>query len=595
MLRVPFILVWNLLKFLSFLLKSFFFRLSHFLTRNKRKWVHLKLPPRQPFALFTGWAARLQDKHSYLELRAAIERLSKAPHLEGVLITADNLTVGPAQAADLRALIRRLQNAGKSVLFHTHSIMGRDFDLAMAADKILMTPGGRFYVFGLRFENYFAAPLLDKLGVAAQFVHIGPFKTAAHRFIHDRSTLPLNLMMNQLLEGLTKEREARIQTDRPEALEYLDQAFSLMPLTDRQALFLRFIDAPLQRRLIRRWIEEGEDFLDSPRELFIEPDGQERANRELPRVAITDAFAYVDSIPAYHWTPIRGASPIIATVDLSGMIVMSGIELPGQTSATIDPDQVLPLLHRLATNPRVAAVILYINSPGGNALASELLWDGIRRLNTRKPTIAYLNDVAASGGYYMAVGTDHIICHPETITGSIGVIAGKLSFPGLLDKLGVVHESIQHHDTSQFLSPATPLSEDVLQNLRSDARSFYRQFLRRVGQARQLPRRRLHRYARGRVYTGRDAHRRGLVDHLGGFDDALALAKELAGLPDDTPLIHFHHRKITLASLLKGTAATSPLLVELPTQAQELRLLHALLRQDPLLAWNPIHRIGVTP
>jgi len=273
-------------------------------------------------------------------------------------------------------------------------------------------------------------------------------------------------------------------------------------------------------------------------------------------------------------------------MDLSGMIVMGGTELPGQSAASVDPAEVVPKLNALRLNRRVRAVVLHINSPGGSALASEILWAAIERLRRVKPVIAYCSDVAASGGYYMAVACDKIICQPETVTGSIGVIAGKIALPGVFEKLHLNVEHREHDPVSRFQSLASPLPPRALANLQYDARAFYRMFLRRVGHARQIPRRRLHRYARGRVYTGLDALERGLVDELGGFERAFQLACQMAELsPERSKLRFAAHRRVSLPSLLRRQLrAELPALSTLDT----LRNATHLLRHEQLLALCPL-------
>ncbi len=599
MLRAPFALIWNLFKLLSYVIRSFFFRLGHFLTRKKRKWVRLRLPKRIRFGPPAGLATYFQDKVSYVELREHIDVVADDPRIEGVVVTADHLLHGAGRTADLRALIERLREAGKSIVFHSHTIHSRDYDLAVAADDVLMTPGGRFYMFGQRFEQFFAASLLEKLGVVAQFVHIGPFKGAAHRFIHRESTPPLRLMMNQIVDGLSEIREERICQSRKLDKELLSETFSRMPLDDREAAARGLIDARIHRRHVARWIKKGEKFVDNPA-LADHVVGTEEAKKttddDVPApaeedegrdVSIKDAVKYADSHPGpVPWTPLFRARPQIAVLDLSGMIVMPEMEIPGQSLATIDPTEVLPVLRQLAADRRIGAVVLHINSPGGSALASELIWDGIRRLRYEKPTVAYCSDIAGSGGYYLAVAADRIVCQPETITGSIGVVAGKFSFPGTLEKLEVGSEAFYRHDTSTFQSITEPLTEEVMENLRRDARSFYRQFLRRVGDSRHLPHRRLHRYARGRIYTGIDAARRHLVDDLGSFEDACAIARSLAEpeLPESTPVKFHAHRSVNLSTLIRQSATTPSLWTETMANTQ---LLHKLVQRDPLLALMP--------
>ncbi len=596
MLRAPFALVWNLLKLLSFALKTFFFRLGHFLTRKRRKWVRLKLPRRFLIGPPTGLAQYFQDTPSYLELRDIVETIADDERIEGVVIVADHVMLGGGRTADLRALLERLRQSGKSIIFHSHTVMGRQYDLAVAADQVVMTPGGRFYYFGHRFEQFFAGALLDRLGVAAQFVHIGPFKGAAHRFFKSEATPPLRLMMEQMVEGLSELREERIATRRGITAPTMSRAFERMPLDDRQAEAMGLIDGRIHRRFLRRWIEEGPDFVDTPafprrdddEKDKLEGEGKkgEEKNEKRQAVSLKDATDYAEASPTYNWTPLFRRPRVIAVVDLSGMIVMPNMEIPGHSAATIDPSEVLPVLRQLASNRRVASVLLHINSPGGSALASEMVWDGIRRLRCEKPTVAYCSDVAGSGGYYLAVGADQIVCHQETIMGSIGVIAGKFSFPGTLERFDITAEAFARHETSQFESLAQPLSEQVLDNLQRDARSFYRQFLRRVGDARKIPRRRLHRYARGRIYTGADAHRRHLVDHLGNFDDALEILRSLSdpALPKDTTVQFAPHRKISLGALIRQSAKSPSFWTG---AVGDLKLVHALAKRDPLLALMP--------
>ncbi len=613
MLRAPFVLIWNLLKLIGFVLKWPLVALGNFLTRKQRKWVRLKLPSRLQFGPLGGLAAHFQDKLSYLEIRAGVDMIIEDDRIEGVVVTADRLIHGPARTGDLRRMLQRLRDAGKKVIFHTHNIHGADYDLATGADEVLMSPGGRFYLFGERFEQYFASEMLDKLGVAAQFVHIGPYKTASHRFTRRQSTSAQRLMMNQVVDSMATVRERRIADRRGLSPGEIEHCFDRMPLDDRQAVAFGLVDGRIHRRFLVRWIDEGGDFIDTPpppdanqpratpeppalstpgehpEEPPAQPKGEPEDEEASKIVNIRNIDSYIDGSFSYRWTPLFRRRRTVAVLDLSGMIVMPGMELPGPSLATIDPSEVLPVLRKIAADRRIGAVVLHVNSPGGHAFASELIWDGIRRLRYAKPVLAYCSDVAASGGYYIACGADRIICHPDTITGSIGVIAGKFSLPGTLDKIGINSESFQRHDTSLFETLAEPLSEKVLENLQRDARSFYRQFLRRVGDARQLPRRRLHRYARGRIYTGVDAHSRFLVDHLGGFDDALAIARSLAEpqLDDTTPVKFYQHRKVSLPALLRQSASAPSAASLLPDHLTDLKLLHDMADHHPLLALMP--------
>jgi protease-4 len=225
---------------------------------------------------------------------------------------------------------------------------------------------------------------------------------------------------------------------------------------------------------------------------------------------------------------------------------------------SIRPEPTLDALERAAKDPRVAGILLHVNSPGGSALASDEIWDALRRARAKKPIVCYCSDIAASGGYYIAVGCDHIVCRPETLTGSIGVITGTFSVAGALDKLDLHVDSIYDDEVTAFNSIYAPLDDTSMARLREDARTFYRRFLDRVGMARGLPRRRLHRYARGRVYTGREAYQRGLVDQLGGFEDAVAeLARRVDLDPATTDLTYVPVGKPSLRDLVTGQVSAA--------------------------------------
>ena len=224
----------------------------------------------------------------------------------------------------------------------------------------------------------------------------------------------------------------------------------------------------------------------------------------------------------------------------------------------IRPKPVLAALQRAVNDPRVAGILLHVNSPGGSALASDIIWDALRRARARKPIVCYCSDVAASGGYYIAVGCDHIVCRPETLTGSIGVISGTFSVGQVLEKVGVHVDSVYDDDVTSFNSIYAPLDDQTMARLREDARAFYRRFLDRVGAARGLARRRLHRYARGRVYSGREAYQRGLVDQLGGFEDAVAeLARRVDLDPAAVTLSYVPVGKPSLRDVLTGQVSAA--------------------------------------
>ncbi len=606
MLRAPFALLFNLLKLLRFLWARFWialFSLFGLLSRRKRKFVTIKLESNYAFGPGRGLAALFQSDTTFLEFRHAIKRLAQDKTLEGVIILIDNFSMGPARTEDFRELFSELRNAGKRVIFHFQNATFRDYALATVGDEILVTPAGRLYMFGLRFEQYFAADLLERIGVAVQFVHIGPFKTASHRFIHSKMPPPQHLMMQNLFKSLTTQYEHQITTARNIETSALRAALHDMPIDTRDAMRHRLIDGECFRQHMSYWLVHGPNSVSMPD--LTRPQTQEPSPTPIDEAASEVQLYPIESylralVPFPTWTPLFRSTKRLAVLDLTGMIVMPEMQLPGSSTTTINPTEIVPRLRQLKKDPNTLGVLLHINSPGGSALASDLLWQAIQDLRSKKPVVAYCSDVAASGGYYLAVAADEIICRPQTITGSIGVIAGKMSFPGTLKKTHINVESIYEDDTTSFSSITTALSPHAMENLQTDARSFYRRFLQRVGQARNLSKRRLHRYARGRVYTGEDAIRRDLVDHLGGFELAVEqLARRCHTNLQSTPLEFVSHRHQTIKTLVRSSIVHAPhsnLLTALAPQLEttplhknlnDLATATALLHQEPVLAWMP--------
>jgi protease IV len=594
MLRAPFVLLLNLLSLLRYLWSSFWFKLGYFFRRKKKLYVVVKLESSYAFGPKTGLARFFQQKPSFLELRAALERLGDDDTVDGVIVMPESTAMGFGQLAQIGEMLDALREGGKHVVGHAQMPLTRDYLLLTSADHILMSPAGRLYSFGPRFDQHFAREALDKVGVVPQFIHIGEFKTASHRFLHTEMTPAQRLMMENLHQSLTGVLGERVASRRGLSAEQADALFAEAPLDTRRAWRRGLVDAEAFRETLRRWLDHREEAatvgpLDTPSTRDEEQRDEPKAEAAPaePESIVRDASNYLDSTPEpFRWRPLFRPRRRLAVLDLSGMIVMPNMSVPGRSSLVIDPHELVPELRRVRDNPAYAGAVLHINSPGGSALASDIIWHAIEQLRRVKPVVAQCSDVVGSGGYYLAVGADQIVCQPQTLTGSIGVITGKVSAPGVPQKLGLNTESIYEHEADTFTSLTRPLSDQMIERMTDDARNFYRRFLQRVGQARKLPRRRLHRYARGRVYLGEAAQRRGLVDHIGGFDTAVAKLGELCKIdPDDANIAYISHRKENLKHALAGSVQASlPGWLE---EAFEPALLAAMLRRDPVLALMP--------
>jgi protease-4 len=576
MLRAPFVLLLNLLGMIRWAVGRAIYLIARAFEK-RRRYVKLELDGGYPFGHPRGLSRYFRTQATFFDLREDIKMLRRDPDVDGVVIRTGQTSLGPARDAQLVAMLDDLRESGKHVVAHADMVQTRHYLEATAADDIVITPAGRLYTFGPRFEQYFLADAFERHGIHAQFIHIGQFKVSANMFVQPSMPDPQREMLGSIREGLEQKWLTRVAERRRMPRENARKLFDRAPVDIRTARTEGLIDGEVFDGDLDRWVPNPGEHRHLPSR---EPD---RAD-----VVVLKSSDWKSSRPRpFRWRPLLRKRRHFALVDLSGFIVMPGMTFPG-SSVVIDPDEVIPVLRSLAQNRRVPGVILHINSQGGSALASDMIWKAIRDLSRRKPVVAYCTDVAASGGYYLAVGADRIVCHPETVTGSIGVITGKFSAGDAAGRFGVNTQALSGDDGSELLSLVEPLGERVLQNLEADSRSFYRRFLQRVGQARHIKPRRLHRYARGRVYLGEQAIERDLVDDLGGFEAAVEhlrqiCAEEDIAVPDDVEVKFVAHRKQSLKDAFTRNAVHAAGL----HAVLEPLAVAALLRRDPTLALLP--------
>jgi protease-4 len=475
--------------------------LGHRLRRPKASWVELRLGPQivalQPPA---GRLARLAaawrgPQPSSLE---AIERLVDAlvddPRVDGLLLVMGALHSGWASLEGVREQLLRLRAAGKQVLAYLpHGGGHRELFVALAADRIAASPRARLSLPGVAAEAFYIQPLLERLGVHVEVLAQGQYKTAAERATRDSMSEPQREQVSALLRAVH---------------EALDAALSARPGLDGAARAALLQRGPLSAA-------------------------------EAQAAGILDAVCYEDELAALLWpgrtpapTPVRAApylawrrarlwkavrtEPYIAVVPVHGMIGGRGAD------PRSDMEQRLTAaLRGVATDRRAAGVVLHIDSPGGSALVSDLLHREVIRLAADKPVVACFGEVAASGGYYLAAGAHRIVGRPLAVTGSIGVILVKPEIAALLERVGVRSQVVKLGPHADMMSIARPLDAAERSLLERDAHDFYTAFLQVVADGRQRPVAEIEPLAGGRVWSGRDAHARGLVDVLGGMPQAL--------------------------------------------------------------------------
>jgi protease-4 len=561
-LRSPFYLIRNLFAALLHVWHRCLYIVARWLRKDTATYVTLELQQEYPFGPAKGIARYFQQDISWMELRELLDSIKESPEIDGLIVETDALQLGMGRASSIRDMIDEVRTSGTHVVAFMEGATTAEYMLATAADDILMPPVESMFTFGPRFDQTFAKDVLDKWDIEPQFIHLGDFKTATHTAIHDSMTVPQQSMMGQLhrrlVDGLTERVATRRNLD-PEAAG--DRLFGEAPQEARQAIQHGLVDHGVFFDRLQPWLMRGDEIPAIARHddgHLIDEEAADDDTDADPLVARENAPAPTGSTgiefldledasavmkPEYEWWRLVSSAPTIAVLNLSGPIVDDADQLPIQQSSVIEPDEVIPAVQQLRDDPDVAGVIAHINSPGGSATASDVIWQALADLGDTKPLVAYCTDVAASGGYYLASAANRIVCHDTTMTGSIGVVLGKVSAPDLPGRLGINIESIHTYESDTFTSLTHSMGDDLMDRLNDQGRSFYRRFLERVGQARELSRRRLHRYARGRVYFGQDAQQRSLVDQVGGFEDAFDWVRQQTDLQQDEPeLVYVEHR-----------------------------------------------------
>ncbi len=439
----------------------------------------------------------------------ALARAAADPRLRGVLVRVGSDGIGWGQAAELGAALERLRAAGKKLVVYAEQTGNAGAWLGGLADRFWLTPEGRLDLVGVRSDGVYLRRGLEQLGVRADVLAAGDYKSMGEMFTRDsmsdaaREALGavVDTLYEQLVDGLARGRAG----DRERATRWIDQG----PYLARQAREIGLVDDLVYVDELPRRLAELEG-----REL--EPDAE-------PDVHLVGEAGYLQLTAArFHFRSLGVGADEIAIVPLTGTI------RPGSGSSR----GLSGLLRRLGEDPGVGAVVLRVDSPGGDVLASDLIARAVSRLDERKPVVASMGDVAASGGYYVAMMAREILAEPTTITGSIGVVLAGIDVEGLLDRLGVATDGLHRGRRARIYDVTRARDDDERGALRVQVEQIYAGFVERVAAARELSAADAEKAARGRIWSGSAALEQGLVDRLGGLDDAIERARELAGLPD---------------------------------------------------------------
>jgi protease-4 len=462
-------------------------------------------------------------------LHRIVERLDKAatdPRVKGVVLSIESPALGRGRAEELRAAIGRIRKAGKPVAAHLVGAEPVHYMVASACDTVAMPPAATLEITGVRTEVTFFKAMLDKLGVDAEILQVGEFKGAGEPLTRTSMSPQLRAQYEQFVGDLYEQLVERVATDRKLPADRVRTLIDTGVFTPEAAVEAKLIDMVAYEDEVISGLS-GRLKIDQPK--VARDYAQQKLDNDFS--GIGGLVKLVELLSGQKQSAAVGKERQIAVIYLTGEIKEGKGRDDLLAGGSAGSDSVIKAIRDASKDDKVAAIVLRIDSPGGSALASDLIWREAER--TTKPVVASLSDTAASGGYYVAVAADRIVAAPGTLTGSIGVVGGKIAVGKALEQYGVHTDVVSKGRNAGWLSMQTPFTEQEREVFMATMKDVYRLFTSKVAAGRKLDMDNLAKLAEGRVFTGRMAKELGLVDRLGTLDDAIDEAKKLAGIDDD--------------------------------------------------------------
>ncbi len=481
-------------------------------------------------------AARLpwvsDDSQTLLELLTTLERAAEDPQVDGVLLRFSGSPGGWSRVMSLRRAVLRARECGKPVAAYAEVLGAEGLLVASAADRLWLPETGQLALVGLRLEAFFLRGLLERLDVRPEVIRIGEHKTAGELFTRQHMSPEereqLDALADDWFDALVEGIASGRGLDPAGVRERIDRG----PYSGAAAVEAGLADACLYPDEVERALQE----------LTPVPPDERPGPRRVRLVEGSVYHALRASDPG--WRPLFAGLPRVAYVVARGMIHR------GSGHRGIASESMRLLLERLRRDEEVRGVVLRLDTPGGEPLASDLLWRHVSVLRREKPVVVSMGDVVASGGYYLAAGADAIFSEAATVTGSIGVVGGKLDLSGLYQRLGLSKDAVERGARAGLFSEARGFTPDERKALREEFSAAYAVFLDRVVKGRGLSLEALEPIAQGRIWSGARARGVGLVDALGGPLEALREARRLAGIaPEERVLLDVHPRLPSLPGL----------------------------------------------
>ena len=456
----------------------------------------------------------IKQAQSFTSLLTQLRKAKVDNRIQAVLLKIDFPDIGWAKADEFRDAVAEFKTSGKPVYAYMEIGTNKEYYLATAADKIFLPPSGDIYINGFAAEAMFYKGSLDKLGVEADVIQIGPkYKNAPDRYTKSSMGEGQREVTNAILDEYFSRFTTAISDSRKKTVDDVKALIDNAPYNAVKAKELGLIDEAYY---------------------------PEQVDNDLKLRLGYSQDAQLRTISGGSYRDIPSDTLGLNTGEKMAVIYASGAINIGRSSngplngEMVGSDTLVEAINDAAEDKAVKAIVLRIDSPGGSALASDLMWHAIENAKTKKPVVVSMSDVAASGGYYIACNANKIVAEPSTVTGSIGMFMGKPVLKGLYDWLGVSNEYIMRGKNAGIFRETEHFTPEEKQKMTDQANIvYYDNFVPKVAKGRNKSADDVNTLGQGRVWTGTQAKGNGLIDEFGGMEKAISIAKDLAGLPAD--------------------------------------------------------------
>ncbi|HEX5888836.1 MAG TPA: signal peptide peptidase SppA, partial [Pyrinomonadaceae bacterium] len=507
--------------------------------------------PDDPFKKFFGG-----PDQSLTGLVMQFKKAKVDNRIKAIVLDIDMSGVGWGKAEEIRDAITDFRSSGKPVYAFIEFGLNKEYYIATACDKIIVPPPGQLFINGLAADVMFFRGSLDKLGIYPDIYQIGKYKSAGDMFTQKQMTDAHREYINSMLDDLYGRYINTIAQARKKTPDEVRTLIDNAPYSGIKAKEAGLIDDVVYHDELENQLKKQLGYKD------------------------TDTFAPVRGVDYRDVAPESlglNQGERIAVIYASGDIGSGSSQNSPSGDQSIGSATVSKALNDAAADKTIKAIVLRVDSPGGSGLASDIIWHAVEAANQKKPVVVSMSDVAASGGYYISASASKILAQPSTITGSIGVVAGKPVVRGFYDWLGISNEYVlrgktagMFRETEKFTDEERAKFEEWIKN------TYYNDFVPKVAKGRKKDAQYIDSIAQGRVWTGGQAKERGLVDEFGGLDRAVEVAKELAKIPANKGVerVILPYPTTFLQQLLSGGGENSN------TQLEQQRMVYASLPED---------------